>query len=496
MQSTRPVIALAAAALLGAACQPVEAPTATLTQAQWEEVRKDILKEEPAPKYKVNAVFEDTIEFIGFDVSEPLVPGKTATFTWYWRAKKSTPRNWQIFVHLDSERRPYRQNLDHYPVRGLYNTNRWKPNEIIRDVQEVTISAGYPAGPARPFIGLFIDDTRMSISQALDRTDDSRVRGPVLQVMGADGQSAPDPRPSYAVRAVTGEAGKLTLDGRLDEALWKELPAMRLKPLRSAPALDTWARAYYTEDALVIGAYLADSHIWGTLTARDADTWTEEVLEVFIDTNGDGKDYLELQVTPANVIFDARFEQRLGRGQGTRQEQIDRARAWNMEGLQTAVALDGSLNDEAQVDKNWTVEIVIPFSTMPGAGARPKVGDTWSFNLYRFDVPQPKRSFAYAWSTEPDGDFHQIDKFGRLVFADEAGKLPGGEQPTAPGELQRLVLPPGKRIQPPSNLMAPQAQDGTMPTPLPGVRIDPSKLKRHKVVLPPPKTTEAPAPSP
>lgn len=426
-----------------AACQPVEAPNTTLTQAQWEEINKDILKEEPNPKYKIGATFDDAIELIGFDVSEPLIPGKPATFTWYWRAKKPIARNWQIFIHFDSERRPYRQGLDHYPVRGLYNTNRWKPGDIIRDVQEITLQEGYPAGPARPFIGFYQEESRLPITQAADKTDDNRVRGPVLQIAGADGKAAPDPRPSYAVRSVTGDAGKLTLDGKLDEALWKELPAMRLKPMGNAPALDTWARAYYTEDALVIGAYLADTHVWGLLVDRDADTWTEEVLEVFLDTNGDAQDYLELQVTPANVIFDARFEKRLGRGEGTRLEQINRARAWNLEGLQTAVHVDGTLNDEGQADRGWTVEIVLPFANIPGAGQRPKVGDSWHLNLYRFDVPKPKSPLAYGWSTEPMGDFHQVDKFGRITFADDKGVAPGAAEAPA-GEKATLL--PGQKL--------------------------------------------------
>jgi hypothetical protein len=474
--------------LLGAAaCQPAEAPMAALTPQQLEEIQKDLLKEEPAPQYKINATFGDAIELIGYDISTPLVPGKPATFTWYWRAKKAVPANWQVFVHFDSERRPFRQNLDHHPVRGLYTTNRWKPGEIIRDVQEITLQPGYPAGPARPFIGLFQGDTRLNITAASDKTDDNRVRGPVVQILGADGKTAPeaDPRPSYNVREVTGEQGKITVDGKLDEPIWKELSAMRLKPMGSAPALDTWARAYYTEDALIIGAYLADTHIWGTLTERDADTWTQEVLEVFLDTNGDSKDYLELQVTPANVIFDARFDVRLGRGQGTRPEQIDRARAWNLEGLQSAVSVDGTLNDEAQADRAWTVEIVLPFANIPGAGARPKVGDAWSLNLYRFDVPKPKQTLAYGWSTEPMGDFHQIDKFGKIVFADAQGKAPEAPSPV---KLNQLPMIPNKAQLQIKERVPANGQDNASP-----FRINPAALRRHKLKLPPGSTPAPPA---
>src|SRR5690554_1881525 len=84
-------------------CQEVEEPITVLTQEQWTEVKKHLLEQEPTPQYKVGAIFNDEIEFIGFDVEQPIAAGKPATFTWYWKALKDINQNWQVFVHLDSK---------------------------------------------------------------------------------------------------------------------------------------------------------------------------------------------------------------------------------------------------------------------------------------------------------------------------------------------------------------------------------------------------------
>merc|ERR1711974_65520 len=81
---TRLVIALLMCGLGAAACQEVEQPTTVLTQEQWNEVKSNILSKAPEPQYKVGAQFDDKIELIGFDVTEPIAAGKPATFTWYW----------------------------------------------------------------------------------------------------------------------------------------------------------------------------------------------------------------------------------------------------------------------------------------------------------------------------------------------------------------------------------------------------------------------------
>ncbi len=405
------------------ACQDVEQPTVVLTQAQWADVQKNILSEEPQPQYRVGAKFDDKIELIGFDVTTPLVAGKPATFTWYWRALTDVSDNWKVFVHFDSSGKPFRQNLDHVPVKDMFPTSKWKKGNIIKDVQDITMRSDWPNGAAIPYFGLYRGDKRLAPSEVnTTKEAQPRVIGPTLQVSGTAVKETP--KPSYAVRVQKNDNTKIVVDGKLDETQWGNIPAFTLSPLGNAPGMATIVKAFITEDTLYVGAQLDDKHAWGNLKNRDDSTWTEEVFELFLDPNGDGQDYLELQITPQGTVFDANFKKRLGQGEGSREAQIDAAKAFNLEGLESKVVVDGTLNDASDEDKGWTIEFKIPLTSVPGVTLPVPTDTKWAVNVYRFDRPDDKASHAYGWSTAPRGDFHQVDKFGEWTFSTSDVAIP------------------------------------------------------------------------
>jgi hypothetical protein len=446
------VVAVSAATFTLPACQEVEEPTTVLTQEQWREVRQHILDEAPTPQYKVGAIFNNEIELIGFDVTEPLEAGKPATFTWYWRALKDIGQNWEIFVHFDSAVRPYRQNLDHQPVSGLYQTGRWKKGQIIRDVQRITVRNDYPGGNAVPYVGLFRGNTRLPITNDARATDDRRAIGETLSVKAGpastrlpEGQA----QPRYTVSALpASELDGFSLDGKLDEALWNRIPVLNLRSFAAGGEFETVVRMFHTDEHLFIGARLEDTHIWATHTERDASLWNEEVFEVFIAPQGPDEPYVELQVNPLATIFDAHFLKRLGAGEGTRQEQIDRARSWNMDGLEVAVHVEGKVNDDSNPDQYWSIEMKLPFKSIPGVGNAPEQGATWRLNFYRFDRPKDVRTQAYAWATEPRTDFHRIEQFGHIIFG---GPLRAEAQPVlSPEAAEQIRQKINLKVQPPT----------------------------------------------
>jgi len=186
------------------------------------------------------------------------------------------------------------------------------------------------------------------------------------------------------------------------------------------------------------------------------------VLEFFLDPDGDGKDYLELQITPRNVVFDARFAQRLGTGDTPREAQIAAAKAWNLEGLETAVHVEGTLGNPSDEDQFWSVEMKLPLAKLPGLeGKAPQTNDTWALNFYRFDRPKEGVTWAYAWSTGPRGDFHQVDKFGEAKIA---SKLDVRRPVVTPEMIQQMrrnidlkVRPEPGALRVPANLPTPEA---------------------------------------
>ncbi len=399
------------------ACQEVEQPKTVLTQEQWKEVKANILTEAPTPKFPVGANFENKIELIGFDVDTPLEAGKRTTFTFYWKVLAPVDQDWKIFLHLESGGK--RHNFDHSPLNGMYETSRWKKGEIIKDTYSDSLPANFPAGNATPYLGLWRGSNRMKVVNEVPLTKEPqpRVIAPTLPIRGKAGATPQKgaTTPKYSIRTVDPTDLEITLDGKLDDEIWSRIPPAQLLPFgNQAEKQTTWVKMFVSGGDLFLGGHLADKNIWGTLKNRDDETWKEEVLEFFLDPDGDGKDYLELQITPHNTVFDAKFDKRLGTDRGqSREEQIASAKAWNLEGLQSAVHVDGTLDNAKDEDKMWSVELKLPLKSIPGLGeGKVTPNDTWAMNFYRFDRPKEGTTWAYGWSTEPRGDFHQIDKFG------------------------------------------------------------------------------------
>ncbi len=113
---------------------------------------------------------------------------------------------------------------------------------------------------------------------------------------------------------------------------------------------------------------------------EDDALWEEEVVEIFIDPDGDGENYLELEVNPLNVVVDLLIY--------TASPEWAGSLAWDIAGLKTAVQVYGTVNDSLQIDHGWTVEIAIPWTAMADSvsgGHRPSGGDIWRLNLYRIE---------------------------------------------------------------------------------------------------------------
>src|SRR6185503_5363806 len=97
--------------------------------------------------------------------------------------------------------------------------------------------------------------------------------------------------------------------------------------------------------------------------AADGPIYEDEVVELFLDADGDGRTYHELEVSPAGTTFDAAFEApRRGMDLG-----------W-ASGLASAVAVDGTLDDPAP-DRGLTVELSVPWRSLRDLPHPPRAGD-------------------------------------------------------------------------------------------------------------------------
>lgn len=212
--------------------------------------------------------------------------------------------------------------------------------------------------------------------------------------------------PTYRVHRL---GGALKIDGLLLEGAWDaagKAPLVRSIDGR-APALGTEARLLWDDEHLYVGFVCEDRHISTPFTKDDEPLYTSNVVEIFLAPGGDLSRYAEVELSPADALFDASFE-----GGPRRGMKLDWA-----SGTRHAVHLDGTLNDPRDADRGWSAELAIPFARLPGA-PRPRGGDVWRFNLFRLlqGAGQPGEGQAYSPPLRPD--FHALDRFAWLKFVD------------------------------------------------------------------------------
>jgi hypothetical protein len=181
----------------------------------------------------------------------------------------------------------------------------------------------------------------------------------------------------------------------------------------------------WSDERLYIGAELEETHIWGTITERDAVIFQDNDFEVFLDPDGDHHMYAEIEVNALNTVWDLLLVRPYRDGGPA-------ITGWDIKGLQTAVHYRGSLNDPDGDDEAWTVEIALPFASMAEIArcqCPPRVGDLWRINFSRVqwqhDIVEShyrKRPGLpednWVWSPQGVVDMHRPEHWGALVFAE------------------------------------------------------------------------------
>ena len=230
---------------------------------------------------------------------------------------------------------------------------------------------------------------------------------------------------SYACRA-TSEAP--TIDGKLDDPVWQAAPwteeFVDIEGAKKAkPAFRTHAKMVWNADALFIAAELEEPHVRGTLKLHDAIVFHDPDFEVFIDPNGDCRDYFEIEVNPLGTIFDLLLKR-------TYRDGGPAIHAWNVEGLKVAIHVSGTLNNPADTDKGWSVEMAIPWKSLAdlaGSACPPRDRDVWRFGFSRvewptrvvdggYETPAGSREDNWVWSPQGVVDMHRPERWGYVVF--------------------------------------------------------------------------------
>ena len=176
----------------------------------------------------------------------------------------------------------------------------------------------------------------------------------------------------------------VVVDGNLNEFSWERAQQInrfeRILNEYDEVLYPTRAKMLWDSDYFYFAFVCQDADMWAIYDQEDDPMWSEEVVEVFIDPDGDGKHYLELEVNPLNAVVDLLIY--------SVSPEWHSSKDWDIAGLKTAVRAYGTVNDSLALDRGWTAEIAIPWAAMADSvtgGARPTAGDVWRLNLYRIE---------------------------------------------------------------------------------------------------------------
>ncbi len=223
------------------------------------------------------------------------------------------------------------------------------------------------------------------------------------------------PLSSYTVVRTT---GAITIDGKLDEADWKKAAECTLVETNTGKPvpLKSTVKMLWDDTNIYFGFFCEDPDAWATYTKNEDPLWEEEVVELFIDPDGNIANYYEVEYNPVNTVVDLYVinggEKMKGAIQGWFQ--------WNFKNMKNATFVKGDGLKPDTRDEFWTVEIAIPFKDLWEAPRiPPENGDSWRLNAYRIErgkKDDKKDDWYAAFSPTTRPSFHTPWRFGTITF--------------------------------------------------------------------------------
>jgi hypothetical protein len=223
-------------------------------------------------------------------------------------------------------------------------------------------------------------------------------------------------------------AAPILVDGKLDDAAWAGAPwTADFVDIQGEsmpkPRFRTRAKMLWGDDYLYIAAEIQEPHVWATLTQHNSVIFQDPDFEVFIDPTGSTHNYYEFEMNALNTSWNLMLDKPYMDGGKP-------DKAFDIPGLKTAVHINGTLNNPADTDRGWTVEIAFPWKVLaqharhPGP---PREGEQWRIDFSRVEWQITTNGGVYRkvpdtpednWIWSPPGvvDMHRPEMWGVVQF--------------------------------------------------------------------------------
>ncbi|MFA6716542.1 MAG: carbohydrate-binding family 9-like protein [Victivallaceae bacterium] len=228
----------------------------------------------------------------------------------------------------------------------------------------------------------------------------------------------------------------INIDGKLEESIWKQAPAIHFKELVTGaePKLDSEAKIIWDDNYIYIGMEFKDPNVWATIDYKEFKRFdgkryparpkfemmrTDTFAKVFLDPDADGKYYLEFHINSLNRVDTTYLN--VGCSMLNKPfKEFENHTDWDCHKLMHNVFIDGTLNDFGDKDNGWSFELAIPWHEMQlfiKGNCPPKAGDIWKAHLARVFKKGFKQPNQYwTWPTIGLKQCHIPEKWETIKF--------------------------------------------------------------------------------
>ncbi|HWD38373.1 MAG TPA: carbohydrate-binding family 9-like protein [Fimbriimonas sp.] len=242
----------------------------------------------------------------------------------------------------------------------------------------------------------------------------------------------------------------IELSGRVDGPEWEHAPwtdyflDIQGESL-PIPRFKTRAKMLWDDERLYIAAHMQEPYVWGTLREHDSVIFHDNDFEVFVDPDGDGHLYAEMEMNVLNTTWDLLLVKPYRAGGPP-------VNGWEMHGMRTAVNVDGACYHPSDPSHGWSVNISIPwtvFAEISRTPCPPKDGDHWRINFSRVEwqievvngeyqkLPNHPED-NWVWSPQHVIDMHWPERWGILQFS--GSHMMPVEVRDCPGVREKMLL--------------------------------------------------------
>ena len=209
----------------------------------------------------------------------------------------------------------------------------------------------------------------------------------------------------------------IRIDGKLYDPAWQKAKwTADFVDIEGAakptPRFRTRAKMLWDDKYLYIAAELEEPNVTGTLTKHDSVIFKDNDFEVFIKPLPQTESYYEFEMNALNTGWDLFLPKPYS-------ENGKPDNSWDIAGLKTAVAIQGTLNKPTDTARGWTLEIAYPLTAFNSRQQVPPPvpGTIWRINFSRVEwKPGNPKEDNWVWSPQGVINMHVPDRWGYLHF--------------------------------------------------------------------------------